>query len=248
MTPNKTESQRPDPKKIEGKKPDARPPEAEQPELAQAQTREIPPDADRTQVAQPAPKKAEDKLLDEDWLADKSEEDLVELIFEITLELKARTAKGTEKIAPDAKSLTFTEETDVKEFVRLPAVSKKKPDAVAATTWRIVLVSSSPKLKPLALEIYDDVTIGRVADDVTVDLDLNQYSAEDSAVSRRHALLRPTESTLFLIDLHSTNGTFYNSTKLNPSVAQKLKDGDVISFGALYFKIHIVSSPKKPAP
>lgn len=240
MTPNMTESQQPDPKKIEDKKPDARPPEAVQPDLAQ--TRATPPDAYRTQIAQPASKKAEDKLLDEDWLADKSNEDLVELMAELALELKTRMVKRTEQIAPETTDIVFKEAAEAKEFVRMPAVARlQKAGESADTTWRVVLISSKTAHRTLALEIHDDATVGRNAEGITVDLDLSEHDADALGVSRLHGMLLPEYKRLLVSDLASTNGTYVNQSKIDAT--QAIKDGDTISFGNLHFKLRIVSQP-----
>jgi len=50
-------------------------------------------------------------------------------------------------------------------------------------------------------------------------------------VSRRHASLRITRSgRLFVIDHNSSNGTFRNEHRIDPSVLVELRDGDTVSF------------------
>jgi pSer/pThr/pTyr-binding forkhead associated (FHA) protein len=74
-------------------------------------------------------------------------------------------------------------------------------------------------------------------------LDLYEHFATAQGISRRHALLRPTETDLFLVDLGSTNGTFLNQRRLPPRVAHKINDEDLITFANLHFKIMFVSQP-----
>jgi hypothetical protein len=206
------------------------------------------PAPEEPKIALPAPK-AEDTLLSRQWIEGKSKEELINLIFEIALELKARVEEATKQVTPATTPLSFRSvpDTDVEEFIRLPAASTKKPAEIAGTTWRVMLISSNPSHKPIGLEVYDDVFVGRMASGATRDLDLTKHDAEELGVSRRHALLHPTKDNLFLIDLGSTNGTFCNAARLKSGVPQELKNHDTISFGRLHFQVKIVGQPGKPA-
>jgi predicted component of type VI protein secretion system len=75
------------------------------------------------------------------------------------------------------------------------------------------------------------------------DLDLAPYGAMRHGVSRRHALIRPAESTLYLIDQNSTNGTWVNGQRLAPGRDFPLTDGDTIELGALRMSMRIVHTP-----
>jgi hypothetical protein len=211
------------PSKAESKQPEPNKPEDEQPDLR------------------------EDTLLSQEWLEGEPRDRLVDLIFELVLELKARL-RGETLVTPAIPADSFIPEQsiDVQEFVRLPAVSAKEPDEVAKTSWRIVLISSNPDHQPLGLEVYDDVTIGRWAEGKKIDLDLTEYDAEQLGVSRWHALLIPDEDRVLLADLGSTNGTFCNATRIGMGAPQEVKDNDTISFGGLHFKVKIVSHPGEP--
>jgi hypothetical protein len=222
-------------------KPEDEQPAPKEPEGKQPATEEL-------KIAPPAPK-AEDTLLSRQWIEGKSKEELIHLIFEIALELKVRVEEATKRVAPTTAPLSFRSvpAAEVEEFVRLPTVSTKKPEEVAATTWRVMLISSNPGHKPIGLEVYDDIFVGRMTAGATRDLDLTRYDAEELGVSRRHALLHPTKDNLFLIDLGSTNGTFCNAARLKSGVPQELKDHDTISFGRLHFQVKIAGQPGKPA-
>jgi pSer/pThr/pTyr-binding forkhead associated (FHA) protein len=89
------------------------------------------------------------------------------------------------------------------------------------------------------------VVLGRTLGDVRPDLDLTPFGADEAGVSRKHALLRPSSTNLFLVDLGSMNGTFHNGRKLGIGVAQTLKDKDVITLGAMHIAIRIVGRPEK---
>ena len=55
---------------------------------------------------------------------------------------------------------------------------------------------------------------------------------DDDSLSRSHFLLVREGKDLFLIDLHSSNGTFVNEKKVS---AHRLQSGDVVRAGALVF-------------
>ena len=170
-------------------------------------------------------------------------------LIDIILELKDKLPLGTAEIGHSVAPFHFSPEIGAVfvDYVRLPAAPVRERNDEAETTWRLGLVSSDPDAKPLGLDIYDDVIVGRETQDITPDLDLTEYDAEERGVSRRHALLRPTKNSLFLIDLGSTNGTLRNGLRLSTGVAVKLKKDDIISFGRLDFVAKIVSQPEKPA-
>jgi pSer/pThr/pTyr-binding forkhead associated (FHA) protein len=75
------------------------------------------------------------------------------------------------------------------------------------------------------------------------DLDFAPYGAMRHGVSRRHALIRPGERNLYLIDQNSTNGTWVNGQRLMPGRDFPLSDGDIIELGALHMTLRIVHSP-----
>ncbi|MBV9462751.1 MAG: FHA domain-containing protein [Verrucomicrobiae bacterium] len=70
-----------------------------------------------------------------------------------------------------------------------------------------------------------DFTIGRST--------LNHLVLEDSAVSRRHAILHRKEDTYLLQDLQSSNGTFVNGVSAKEAL---LKSGDIIQLGRFIFE------------
>src|SRR5439155_15615621 len=110
--------------------------------------------------------------------------------------------------------------------------------------WRIELHGLGSTAAPLGYDIYADAILGR-ADDSPSDnlINLEPYHGLLRGVSRRHAMLRPTQSTLFLLDLDSSNGTYCNALRLATSAVRALSDGDTISLGDLAFQVKIIDSP-----
>jgi hypothetical protein len=187
-------------------------------------------------------------------LIGKSKDELVEIILRLEARFsrleaefeksETRVLATSEAYAPNLGSLSFTTYPGVDRYLRLPRNSVPKDRNIADTTWRFILVSSDPRHEPLGLEIYDDVVVGRTAAiDKTPGLNLSKYDADRYGVSRRHALLRPSKYSLFLIDVGSKNGTFCNAVRLGVGTAHRIKENDVISFSKLHFKFQLVSRP-----
>jgi hypothetical protein len=181
-------------------------------------------------------------------LQDKSSIELVKAILDMAQELQTRMME-TRTLTEVPKPVSFRSAltTDLQDFVRVPQSAPKAAQGAGEKTWRIILVSSNPKHKVCGLEVVDDIVIGRksIGEELMLDLDLTDYDAFQSGVSRRHALLRPGIDSLMLLDMGSANGTSVNQERLKPYKPSPVADGDVISFGQVHFKLKIVSSPAK---
>jgi pSer/pThr/pTyr-binding forkhead associated (FHA) protein len=98
----------------------------------------------------------------------------------------------------------------------------------------------------LAFEERDSVVIGRGGNgSAHPDIDLDILGAVDLGVSRRHCLLRPTSSGLFLVDMDSANGTLHNGVPLGPGSAYPLHHYDTISLGRLHFIVRVWPVPQQ---
>lgn len=69
--------------------------------------------------------------------------------------------------------------------------------------------------------------------DATVDIKIEQ----DSRISRKHAIVALKENIAYVLDLHSTNGTYVNNEKIDGKVT--LKDGDTIRMGKIQLKVSL---------
>ena len=129
---------------------------------------------------------------------------------------------------------------EANEYLRLPEVSADDERPMVQVVWRVALVSFDLSHPVLGLEVCGDVVMGRSGVDVRVDLDLAGYGAREHGISRRHALLRPTDEELWLIDLGSTNGTHWNSSPVRAGEPHVLEDRDVIALSSLQFMLRNV--------
>ena len=140
-----------------------------------------------------------------------------------------------------------TESTD-DEFRPIPheaGVPKGEPDVA----WRVRFSPATDPSRQFSLEINGEVVMGRhVSAQETEELvDLNPFGAGTLGVSRRHLMLRPTATNLFVVDLGSTNGTYRNGRSIGSHTPYSLVDGDVIALGKLPFLVKIVERPSLPA-
>jgi hypothetical protein len=112
--------------------------------------------------------------------------------------------------------------------------------------WRIELHGLTRDMGPIGLDIMGDVVMGRgsTGEDLP-DLDLEPYGAFEQGVSRRHAMLRPSRNSLYLIDLNSTNGTWHNALRLGSGITRALAHNDSITLGRLTFTIKVVHQPDR---
>jgi len=110
--------------------------------------------------------------------------------------------------------------------------------------WWVELIPLNEAGDPLALKLHGDVVVGSVDEGgVCPDVNLADWNGWERGVSRRHLLMRPTKSKLFLLDLRSTNGTTVNGLPLDVGWAYAAKDGDLISLGSLNFVLSVVKGP-----
>ncbi len=114
--------------------------------------------------------------------------------------------------------------------------------------WRVLFHLSGAQATTIGLDVWRVTVLGR-GDQMSAfrpDLDFTPHGAMRHGVSRRHALIRPGEQLLYLIDQNSTNGTWVNGRRLLPGRDFPLSDGDVIELGALRMTLRIVHTPDEP--
>lgn len=87
---------------------------------------------------------------------------------------------------------------------------------------------------------YDDNLIGRASEGTVPAVDLTAADASGS-VSRRHARIGKDDSSVYVEDLGSSNGSRLNGQPLRSGMQAPLNDGDVVLFGSLQFRYHKIS-------
>ncbi len=118
-----------------------------------------------------------------------------------------------------------------------------------AVAWRVRFTPAADPGLQFALEINGDIVLGRSTGTQEQNdlIDLNAYGADTMGVSRRHLMIRPTATNLFIVDQGSTNGTFRNGRSIGSHTPYSLVDGDVITLGKLPLLVKIVDRPSLPA-
>ncbi len=139
-------------------------------------------------------------------------------------------------------AVRLVEYFDQMKFSRVP-VRKEEGEDTGEKTWKIVMINLVTRQEPLALEIWEDVIIGRRVGAPQVDVDLSQHNGLELGVSRIHSSMRPTQEALLLFDMGSTNGTFSNNVKATTETPLRIKDNSIVSFGALKFLVKIIRFP-----
>jgi len=89
-----------------------------------------------------------------------------------------------------------------------------------------------------------DVVVGRGDESFTPDVDLTSLNAANSGVSRMHMSIHydANQSTLSVMDMKSTNGTFINGVQLHPQEIRILRHGDELRLGRLVLIVHFYFS------
>ena len=89
-------------------------------------------------------------------------------------------------------------------------------------------------LMPYYLSIDKELIIGReLSTPLEAVLDLSLLNALDLGVSRRHAMIRRTDSGFEVLDLASRNGTWLNTKKLVPNQPYRLVSGSQLRLGRM---------------
>lgn len=118
-----------------------------------------------------------------------------------------------------------------------PVAPMPPPTPVPAAEGTPALVAREGPLQGGRIEVQAELTLGREGTDVVLD---------DPEVSRRHALVRPVDGALELVDLGSVNGTYVNGQRIHEPTA--LADGDVVALGRSIFQASIPPPVPRAAP
>jgi hypothetical protein len=169
-----------------------------------------------------------------------------DVLVDLLLQVEGEWSETTLKFRTPTISRSFNLDVPWKadEFLILPADYAGDGSCGVWAGWRIILVSFDLSHPIVGLEVCGEVMIGRASSDTRPDFDLSAFNADEHGVSREHALLRPDEQGLWLVDLDSTNGTFNNDVRVKPHQSQAVTDKDIIAFGHLKFLVRLEHNPR----
>lgn len=128
-------------------------------------------------------------------------------------------------------------------FLVVPETMRGQP---AQNIWRLILTPLDRHVhESLPIEVRGDAVMG-ISQKGTfeADIDLTRWEGYDFGVSRRHVQLRPSEKSLYVIDLNSTNGTHVNGLPIGPSWAHALSTGDILTLGMLNLRVTLLAMPR----
>lgn len=114
----------------------------------------------------------------------------------------------------------------------------KSTDSLLPHTDVTLLVRGIPE----HIVVSDDksIVLGRMDmgnKGIQPDLDLNPYGATMRGVSRIHARLFMQDKHLYIVDLHSTNGTYLAGKRLEADTPTRLSNGAEVLLGSLLIQI-----------
>lgn len=98
-----------------------------------------------------------------------------------------------------------------------------------------IAVYAAGASKPIYLFFEKELVMGRKGENAAEGslLDLTELGGYQMGLSRRHAVIRRTESGFEIIDLASTNGSWLNDERLVPNKAYPLESGAQLRFGRM---------------
>jgi len=135
--------------------------------------------------------------------------------------------------APDI-SLS-TKHIDVETMSTKPA-TPEGPELASGAFLGLRIIATGKVISLLGRENY---TLGRARAKQAIipDIDLSEYDAYESGVSRIHAEIQLREDGIYIIDLDSANKTLVNGKKLDPQSPYPIRHGDLLELGSLRLQL-----------
>ncbi|KAA3644884.1 MAG: FHA domain-containing protein [Chloroflexi bacterium] len=184
-------------------------------------------------------------LLNDDWLNSQPKARLIDVIKVLAARQKA---ESTAKVKRTDIPVVTKEEPAIANKPKLVTTELVVPAAQRVLSeqpeaqWELFLIPKEEGHRPLQIKILDNFTVGRTKGGKATDLDLTPFGAAEKGVSGQHAAIQVAADGLYLVDLSSTNGTYYQNERVELGNPAKLTEGAVIAFGKLVF---LVSKIKK---
>ena len=96
-------------------------------------------------------------------------------------------------------------------------------------TWGSLHLVDTGQILPLSQR--NEFTMGRTSESQPIrpDIDFSPYQGYDAGVSRMHAVIKRDGDRIILMDLGSSNGTYWNGTRLSPNVEQIIHHRDMVA-------------------
>lgn len=179
----------------------------------------------------------EQTLLNRGWLETRTKYELMDLTMFLAVQMYQQTTTELRQAAalkkPEAVFPQVPREK-LPSFELLP----KDTDGQGGRL-KVLLVGSKTTALNRGYEIVDHAIIGRDDGGTPVDIDLTPFGPEVKGVSRRHAEFKIHDGKLFIVDLGSSNGTYFKGKRIEVGNATEVPNGSVLSFGALHVQVQI---------
>jgi K+-sensing histidine kinase KdpD len=155
-------------------------------------------------------------------------------------EAKDKNTRKTAKLADEALWNLPVERVEV-DYRAVPS-DDSLDDCGPLPVWRMAFELAHDSGIQIGLDVRGEVTLGRGQDGPCF-VALSPFEADLLGVSREHAMLRPSEDKLYIIDLGSTNGTWLNGCSIGVNTPYSLTNGDLLTLGRLELKVRIDRPP-----
>lgn len=156
-------------------------------------------------------------------------------------ELEQPNRMVTQKLIDSDEIWKVAEEAAATSYRRVPSVGGTK-GASSEMVWRVRFDLAFNPSRFLALDIVGEFVMGR-GDDGPDFVSLLQFDAEALGVSRRHVMIRPSATNLYVSDLGSTNGTHLNGLPIGINSPYSLSNGDLLRIGELELIVNVFKRP-----
>lgn len=147
------------------------------------------------------------------------------------------------KVTSELSDEILREQLNHDADVHYRAVPHTDHDDPNRPVWRVRFDLAFDAAVRMGLDISGEIEIGRGEDGPNYACLFNPHDAEQLGVSRHHALLRPTETHLYLLDLGSTNGTWLNGRPIGVNIPYSLSNGDYLKLGRMECTVRILKRP-----
>ena len=117
----------------------------------------------------------------------------------------------------------------------VPKDDQSKKEEISTRKFRLVVLRGEKV--GMIYPIYTGKNYLGRADELSVDIDLDDQEQSGWRSSRQHAVLTCQDDKLFVEDLKSANGTFVNRHRLFPGKRQELTLGDTVRTGTVLMKL-----------
>lgn len=137
---------------------------------------------------------------------------------------------------------SLIEQVSTKQLSRSQTRELERQAGVSSPTSNPIVLYIRGYESPIAVERHGTVVLGRIDENTPTaaetDIDLSEYGAGDLGVSRHHVTLNAAGNPPIIWDMGSSNGTFINGQRLNPTQPYPLESGDELRLGRMVIQVY----------